>query len=55
MNDPIVDDVRTVRDAHAARFNYDLMAIFLTSKSEKKSVGLILWMGLRVSRCRIKR
>lgn len=25
--DPIVEEVRRVRDAHAARFNYDLAAI----------------------------
>lgn len=28
MNDEIVDEVRAVRQAHAARFNYDLKAIF---------------------------
>lgn len=28
MNDPIVDEVRRVRDAYTARFNYDLDAIF---------------------------
>jgi hypothetical protein len=27
-DDPIVAEVRRVRDAHAARFNYDLDAIF---------------------------
>ena len=38
MNDPIVDEVRRVRDAHAARFKYDLDAIFLDIKErEKKS------------------
>ena len=38
MNDPIVDEVRRVRDAHAARFNYDLDAIFRDiSEQEKKS------------------
>lgn len=40
MNDPIVDEVRTVRDAHAARFNYDLMAIFLDIKKREKERGL---------------
>ena len=40
MNDPIVDDVRTVRDAHAARFNYDVMAIFLDIKKREKERGL---------------
>jgi len=27
MNDPIVEEVRKHRDAHARRFNYDLKAI----------------------------
>ncbi len=40
MNDPIVDEVRRIRDAHAARFNYDLDAIFHDSKEpEGKSGG----------------
>jgi hypothetical protein len=38
MNDPIVDEVRRIRDAHAARFNYDLDAIFQDIKErERKS------------------
>ena len=40
MNDPIVDEVRRVRDAHAARFNYDLQAIFLDIKKREKERGL---------------
>ncbi len=40
MNDPIVDEVRRVRDAHAARFNYDLHAIFLDIKKREKERGL---------------
>jgi hypothetical protein len=40
MNDPIVDEVRKVRDAHAARFNYDLHAIFLDIKKREKERGL---------------
>ena len=40
MNDPIVDEVRRVRDAHAARFNYDLDAIFLDIKKREKERGL---------------
>ncbi|MBX9679221.1 MAG: hypothetical protein K2X38_10695 [Gemmataceae bacterium] len=40
MNDPIVDEVRKVRDAHAARFNYDLGAIFLDIKKREKERGL---------------
>ncbi len=40
MNDPIVDEVRRVRDAHAARFNYDLDAIFRDIKEQEKNSGL---------------
>jgi hypothetical protein len=40
MNDPIVDQVRQVRDAHAARFNYDLHAIFMDIKKREKERGL---------------
>ena len=39
MNDPIVDEVRRVRDAHAARFNYDLDAIFRDIKEQEKKSG----------------
>jgi hypothetical protein len=34
--DPIVDEVRRVRDAYAARFNYDLRAIFRDLKEQEK-------------------
>ena len=40
MNDPIVDEVRRVRDAHTARFKYDLEAIFLDIKKREKESGL---------------
>ena len=40
MNDPIVDEVRRVRDAHAAMFNYDLDAIFQDIKKQEKKSGL---------------
>jgi hypothetical protein len=40
MNDPIVDEVRRIRDAHAARFNYDLDAIFRDLKEREKKSGL---------------
>lgn len=39
MNDPIVDEIRSVRDAHAARFNYDLDAIFRDIKEQEKKSG----------------
>jgi hypothetical protein len=39
MNDPIIDEVRKVRDAHASRFNYDLDAIFRDIKTQEKESG----------------
>ncbi len=39
MNDPIVDEVRQVRDAHAAQFNYDLDAIYQDIKELEKKRG----------------
>ena len=38
-SDPIVDEVRRVRDAYAARFDYDLRAIFLDLKEQEKRSG----------------
>ena len=46
MNDPIVDEVRRVRDAHAARFNYDLDAIFQDIKEREKKSGLVFVQGV---------
>ena len=40
MIDPIVDEVRRIRDAHAAMFNYDLDAIFHDIKEQEKKSGL---------------
>ncbi len=38
MKDPIVEEIRKVREAHAAKFNYDLRAIYEDLKiQEKKS------------------
>ena len=39
MNDPIVDEVRRVRDEHAARFGYDLEAIYRDIKEQEKKSG----------------
>lgn len=36
MNDPIVDEVRKIRDELAARFNYDLEAIYRHIKEREK-------------------
>jgi len=38
-NNPIVDEVRRIRDAHAASFNYDLDAIFRDIKEREKASG----------------
>ncbi len=46
MNGPIVDEVRRVRDAHAARFNYDLDAIFQNIKEREKKSGLVFVEGV---------
>lgn len=40
MKDPIVDEVRRVRAAHAAMFNDDLDAIFRDIKEQEKTSGL---------------
>ena len=38
-SDPIVDEVRRIRDAHAAKFNYDLKAIFQDIREQEKRSG----------------
>ena len=40
--DPIVEEVRKVRDEHAARFNYDLDTIFDDFERSQKELGLPL-------------
>jgi len=37
--DPIIDEVRRVRDAYAAQFNYDLRAIFEDLKRQERESG----------------
>lgn len=37
--DPIVDEIRRVREAHAAKFNFDLRAIFQDLKSKEAASG----------------
>jgi hypothetical protein len=37
--DPIVEEVRKVRDAHAAQFNYDLQSIYHALKQEESESG----------------
>jgi hypothetical protein len=35
--DPIVEEVRRVRNEHAARFNYDLKAIYRDLKEQERT------------------
>jgi hypothetical protein len=37
--DPIVAEVRTARDEHAAKFGYDLKEIFRDIKERQKATG----------------
>ena len=39
-SDPIVEEVRKVRQAHAAKFNYDLAAICADLKKKKKTLAI---------------
>jgi hypothetical protein len=38
-NDPIVAEVRAAREAHAARFGFDLKAIFQDLRDRQKTSG----------------
>ena len=35
--DPIVDEIRRIRQAYAARFNYDLQAMYRDLKEQEKN------------------
>ncbi len=37
--DPIVEEVRNVRDSHARKYNYDLKAIYQAVKKEEAASG----------------
>ena len=38
-NDPIIDEVRAVRDRHAAQFNYDVKAIIRDIRARQEASG----------------
>jgi hypothetical protein len=42
MLDPIVEEIRKIREEHAARFNYDIDAIFEDFRKNEKESGLPL-------------
>jgi hypothetical protein len=37
--DPIVEEVRAIREAYAARFKYDLQAIYRDLKEQERQCG----------------
>lgn len=39
MNDPIVEEVRRIRDSHARKFGYDLRAICNDLRAHQSSCG----------------
>ena len=39
LTDPIISEVRAVRDAHAARFDYDVAAIFRNIRAMQETSG----------------
>ena len=39
MKDPIVEEVRKIRDAHAAKFQFDLHAICEDLRKQEKTCG----------------
>ena len=39
MNNPIIDEVRRIRDEHARKFNYDLSAICADLREHQKTCG----------------
>ena len=39
QKDPIVEEIRDIRKAHAAKFNYDLKAICVDMKKKEKECG----------------
>jgi hypothetical protein len=38
-SDPLVDEVRAIREAYAKRFNYDLKAIYRDLKRQERKSG----------------
>ncbi len=39
QTDPIINELRVVRDEHAARFNYDVEAIFRDIQAQQEASG----------------
>ena len=39
QSDPIIAEIRAIRDEHAARFNYDVRAIFKDIQAQQRASG----------------
>jgi hypothetical protein len=39
MHDPILQEVRRIKEAHAARFNYDIRAMVKSLQEDEKKSG----------------
>lgn len=50
MNDPIVDEVRQIREEQAAQWNFDIDAIFRALKLQEKNGGLVFVNGFAQQR-----
>jgi hypothetical protein len=46
MTEPIVDELRRVRDAYAARFSHDIEAMFLDIKDLESQSGVVFVDGV---------
>ena len=55
MLDPIVEEIRRFREEHAARFNYDVNAIFDDIKRSEKSLKEGGWTFVTLPPKRITR
>ena len=52
MKDPIVEEVRRIREAHAARFNYDIDAIVADLKRSEAERD---WPRASFGPCRVEK
>ena len=52
MKDPIVEEVRRIREAHAARFNYDIDAIVADLKRSEAERD---WPRASFGQCRVEK
>ena len=46
MIDPIIEEIRNIREEYAARFNYDLDAMVRDLKNQEVAAGLLFHDGV---------